>query len=284
MGQRPEVPPDTYARQLTLPGFGHTAQQRLSETTVLIAGVGGLGGAAATYLAAAGVGRLVLIHPGSLEEADLNRQTLMTPSELGQPRVTCAADTLRRHHPEVAVVAVAEPVTTGTLPYLMQTDVVVDARHNFPERLLLNQLCVQLGIPLVEAAMNGAEGQLSVVRPGRTACLACRCGDGDPAWEPLGFPVLGAVAGTVGCLAATEAIKVATGWGEPLDGRLLAFDLENMIFQMLPVTRDPACPVCSASHSAAGTDKATTRPALTGVSASHAERPIPRATVPSARP
>jgi molybdopterin/thiamine biosynthesis adenylyltransferase len=123
--------------------------------------------------------------------------------------------------------------------------VVVDARHNFPERLLLNRLCVQLGVPMVEAAMNGAEGQVSVVRPGETACLACRCGDGDPDWEPLAFPVLGAVAGTVGCLAAIEAIKVVTGWGEPLDDRLLTLDLQRMIFQTLPITRDPACPVCA---------------------------------------
>ena len=240
---------ETYARQLSLPGFGVADQRRLAESTVLVAGVGGLGGATATYLAAAGVGRLVLFHPGRLERADLNRQTLMTPSWLGRLRVHCAEATLRRHYPDVEVVGVPEPITAEqTSPFLMQADVVVDARHNFPERLLLNRLCVQLGVPMVEAAMNGAEGQVSVVRPGETACLACRCGDGDPEWEPLGFPVLGAVSGTVGCLAAIEAIKVVTGWGEPLDDRLLALDLERMIFQTLPVARDPACPVCAESH------------------------------------
>lgn len=240
---------ETYARQLSLPGFGAAEQRRLAESTVLVAGVGGLGGATVTYLAAAGVGRLVLFHPGRLERADLNRQTLMTPSWLGRLRVHCAEATLRRHYPDVEVVGVPEPITAEqTSPFLMQADVVVDARHNFPERLLLNRLCVQLGVPMVEAAMNGAEGQVSVVRPGETACLACRCGDGDPEWEPLGFPVLGAVSGTVGCLAAIEAIKVVTGWGEPLDDRLLALDLERMIFQTLPVARDPACPVCAESH------------------------------------
>lgn len=243
------IPDETYARQLSMPGFGVAAQQRLAESTVLIAGVGGLGGAAATYLAAAGVGRLVLFHPGPLERPDLNRQTLMTPSWIGHPRVDCAEATLRRHYPDVEVVAVPEPITAHqTAPFLMQADVAVDARHNFPERLLLNRLCVQLGVPMVEAAMNGAEGQVSVVRPGRTACLACRCGDGDPEWKPLGFPVLGAVAGMVGCLAAMEAIKVVTGWGEPLEDRFLAFDLEHMTFQTLPVTRDPNCPVCAWSH------------------------------------
>jgi molybdopterin-synthase adenylyltransferase len=255
------VPPENYARQLTLPGFGVAAQRRLAESTVLVAGVGGLGGASATYLAAAGVGRLVLFHPGRLERADLNRQTLMTPSGLGQLRVECAEATLARHYPEVVVVAVPEPITAEqTSPFLVQADVVVDARHNFPERLLLNRLCVQLGVPMVEAAMNGAEGQVSVVRPGETACLACRCGDGDPQWEPMGFPVLGAVSGTVGCLAAIEAIKVVTGWGEPLGDRLLTLDLEHMIFQTLPVTRDPACPVCSGSYPTPETGTAQLRP------------------------
>jgi len=160
-----------------------------------------------------------------------------------------------------AVVAVPEPITADqTSPFLVQADVVVDARHNFPERLLLNRLCVQLGVPMVEAAMNGAEGQVSVVRPGQTACLACRCGDGDPEWEPLEFPVLGAVAGRVGCLAAIEAIKVVTGWGKPLDDRLLTLDLEHMIFQTLPITRDPACPVCAGSYPTPATGTAQSRP------------------------
>ena len=243
------APVGTYARQLSLPGFGAAEQRRLAESTVLVAGVGGLGGATATYLAAAGVGRLILFHPGRLERADLNRQTLMTPSWLGRLRVHCAEATLRRHYPDAEVVSVAEAITADrTLPFLLQADVVVDARHNFPERLLLNRLCVHLGVPMVEAAMNGAEGQVSVVRPGETACLACRCGEGDPDWEPLGFPVLGAVSGTVGALAAIEAIKVMTGWGEPLDDRLLSLDLERMTFQTLPVARDPACPVCAGGH------------------------------------
>jgi molybdopterin/thiamine biosynthesis adenylyltransferase len=236
----------TYARQLSLPGFGEAEQRRLAGSTVLIAGIGGVGGAAATYLAAAGVGRLVLFHPGPLEQPDLNRQTLMTPAWLGESRVDCAAETLARHYPGVSVVAVPEPITAElTSPFLVGADVVVDARHNFPERLLLNRLCVQLGVPMVEAAMSGAEGQVSVVQPGQTACLACRCGTGDPTWEPLGFPVLGAAAGMVGCLAAMEAVKMITGWGEPLHDRFLAFDLKHMIFHLLPVARDPDCEVCA---------------------------------------
>jgi molybdate transport system substrate-binding protein len=161
----------------------------------------------------------------------------------------------------------------------------VDARHNFPERLLLNRLCVEVKVPMVEAAMNGAEGQVSVVRPGQTACLACRYGDGDPGWEPLGFSVLGAVSGTVGCLAAIEAIKIVTGWGDPLGDRLLTLDLEHMLFQTLRTNRDPSCPVCAkirptpatrtapAAAEPAGTRAATTK--------THASRSLEQMTCQS---
>ena len=179
-------------------------------------------------------------------------------------RGACGADTRWGAARAGGVVPGPEPVTADrTWPFLAQAGVVVDARHNFPERLLLNRLCVQLVVPMVEAAMSGAGGQVSVVRPGETACLECWCGDGDPEWEPLGFPVLGAVSGTVGCLAAIEAIKVVTGWGQPLDGRLLSLDLEYMSFQTLRVARDPACPACADAHpiSATGTAPAVGEPA-----------------------
>ena len=133
---------ETYARQLSLPGFGMAAQRRLAESNVLIAGVGGLGGAAATYLAAAGVGRLVLFHPGELERPDLNRQTLMTPSALGRLRVDCAADTLRRHYPDVTVAAVPSPITAApTRPFPAPADRVGSPPPNFPAPRLLPPPC-----------------------------------------------------------------------------------------------------------------------------------------------
>lgn len=236
-----------FERQVSLPGFGWEGQRRLRGATALVAGVGGLGGAAALYLAAAGIGRLVLFHPGSLELPDLNRQTLMRPEWLGRERATCARETLRGLYPDVEVVAVPEPVRPdNALTWLRQADVALDCRHNFGERFLLNRLCVETEVPLVEAAMNAGEGYVTVVRPGLTPCLRCLFPEGDPAWDPLGFPVLGAVAGTVGCLAALEAIKLVTGWGEPLCGRLLVVDLERGSARTLAARRDPACPVCGA--------------------------------------
>ncbi|MBE3203881.1 HesA/MoeB/ThiF family protein [Frankia sp. CH37] len=238
--------PGLFDRQLGIPGFGPQAQERLSRATVLVAGIGGLGGAAATYLAAAGVGRLVLVHPGVLEEPDLNRQTLMRPEWIGRSRVACAEQTLRAHHPGVEIVGYDREL--ADLPELGQlvaaADVVVDARHNFPDRYRLNDLCVATGTPAVIAAMNATEGNVLVVEPG-TPCLRCVFSEGDPTWEPLGFTVLGAVSGLAGCLAAMESIKIIARFGEPASGRLLQYDLWDMDFRSMRVRSDPTCPSCA---------------------------------------
>ncbi|MCK9929172.1 HesA/MoeB/ThiF family protein [Frankia sp. Mgl5] len=245
--------PGRYDRQLDLPGFGPAAQERLRGATVLVAGVGGVGGAAATYLAAAGVGRLVLVHPGALEEPDLNRQTLMRPEWIGGSRVACAEQTLRAHHPGVEIVAIDRELSQ--LPELGRlvagVDVVVDARHNFPDRYLLNDACVATRTPAVVAAMNATEGNLLVVQPG-SPCLRCVFTEGDPSWQPLGFTVLGAVSGMVGCLAATEAIKIISGFGEPAAGKLLQFDLWDLDFRVLRARRDPHCPSCGGQRPGSG--------------------------------
>jgi molybdopterin/thiamine biosynthesis adenylyltransferase len=239
-----------FDRQLGVPGIGPAEQTRLRESCVLVAGVGGVGGAAATYLAAAGVGRLVLVHPGELEEPDLNRQTLMEPGDVGSSRVHAAARTLRRHDPEVDVVAHDCPLADPRLPRLIAAaDVVVDARHNFPERYLLNRLCRAHGVPEVVAAMDGAQLQLMTSVSGGP-CWRCLFPDGDPQWQPLGFRVLGAVAGTVGCLAATEVTKLLAGAGTTLRGRLLFGDLWAMDFRTVGVTRRPGCSDCSGAGDA----------------------------------
>lgn len=233
-----------FDRQLSIPGFGADQQQRLRNASALIAGIGGVGGAAATYLAAAGIGRLILVHPGALEEPDLNRQTLMRPEWVGAPRVDCAARTLGKHYRDVEIEPYPWHLDDPRLPALaVEADVVVDARHNFPERYLLNRLCVQANVPLVVAAMNSTEGFVLTVEPG-SPCLRCVFPEGDPSWQPLGFPVLGAVAGTAGCLAAMEVVKVVARFGKPATGQLVHFDLWDMDFRTLRAHRDPGCPDC----------------------------------------
>ncbi len=261
---------DRFERQLTIPGFGPAQQRRLRGATVLVAGVGGVGGAAATYLAATGVGRLLLVHPGALETPDLNRQTLMRPELVGSSRVECAARTLREHYPDVDIEAYPWPIAHPALPDLVvRADVVVDGRHNFPERYRINQMCVAEEIRLIVAAMNATEGLLLTVQPG-SPCLRCVFREGDPSWQPHGFPVLGAVAGTVGCLAAMEAVKLITGLGEPVTGRILHFDLLEMEFRALRAHRDPYCPDCSLSanaRSAARPSGTSSPPVLAGSAA-----------------
>jgi molybdopterin/thiamine biosynthesis adenylyltransferase len=121
--------------------------------------------------------------------------------------------------------------------------IALDARPNFPERRALNAACVRQGLPMIEAAMNGMEAYLTTFIPGKTPCLHCLYPE-DPEWEELGFPVLGAVSGSLGCLMAIEAIKVLTGYGKPLANRMLIYDTGDMRFQNVAIRRDPACSVC----------------------------------------
>ncbi|MBI5406442.1 MAG: HesA/MoeB/ThiF family protein [Nitrospirae bacterium] len=232
-----------YRRQLLLKGIGPEGQEKLRRATVLVAGVGGLGGAVALYLAA-GVGRLVLVHAGPIDLPDLNRQILMTDAGIGRSRVHVARETLHRFNPEVRVDVVDDRSHEGNISDLLQeADLSVSCRYNFEERDLLNRASVTSGKPVVEAAMYGMEFYLTTLIPGATPCLRCIYPE-FPSWDPLGFPVLGAVSGTLGCLAAAEAVKLITGMGQPLRGTLLYGDLSDMTFRKFRVKRQPGCFVC----------------------------------------
>lgn len=235
---------ERYRRQLSLPAMSEAAQERLAAATVLVAGVGGLGGTVAIYLAAAGVGRLILYHDGSLTRSNLNRQILMEAAGVGRPRVSMAAAAIRRFNPDCRVEERPTTVFAPTLAGdLAAADVAVDARHNFPERRHLARLAWEAGKPLVEAAMSGMEATLTVLMPGFTPCLDCLYPE-DPAWDPMGFPVLGAVSGALGALAALETVKLLADLPHPLLGDLLYADLSTLDFRRLPVYRSPSCQGC----------------------------------------
>ena len=235
---------DRYRRQMQLPGFGQKSQARLKATTALVTGVGGLGGTAALYLAAAGVGRLILVRGGDLLREDMNRQILMTDDWVGKPRVFKAQQTLAAFNPDIQVDAVCDYVTAETIDGLVQqADIALDCAFDFKERDLLNAACVRSRKPMVEAAMNAMEAYLITVVPGETACLSCLFPE-KPEWDRWGFGVLGAVSGTLACLAALEAIKLVTGLGEPLTGQLLTMDLARAEFAKRRAYHDPDCPVC----------------------------------------
>jgi molybdopterin/thiamine biosynthesis adenylyltransferase len=235
---------ERYRRQIQLPGFGETAQQKLKASTALVTGVGGLGGTAALYLAVAGIGKLILVRGGELRLDDMNRQILMTDDWVGQPRVFKAKETLAQINPDVEIEVINDYVTPENVDSLVQqSDIALDCPHNFTERDLLNEACVRWLKPMVEAAMNGMEAYLTTIMPGETGCLSCLFPE-KPEWDRRAFGVLGAVSGTLACLTALEAIKVLTNWDLPLFSQLLTMDLSRLDFAKHHTYRDLNCPVC----------------------------------------
>ncbi len=233
-----------YEWQLWVAGFGEAGQQRLKGATVLVSRCGGVGGAVALELAAAGVGRIILAHAGNLKPSDLNRQILMTQDWLGRTRVECAAERLRALNPRLDVVAIPENISEVNAARLVgQADVVADCAPLFEERFLMNREAVRQRKPMVECAMYELEAQIMSIVPGQTPCLACVCPEAPADWRRQ-FPVFGAVAGMAGCLGAMEVIKLLTGLGEPLRNRILTCDLRTMSFRTLSTKRRLDCPVC----------------------------------------
>lgn len=237
---------ERYKRQLMLHGFTDEHQERLRNATVLVAGIGGLGGTAALYLAAAGIGRMVLVHRGELTLSNMNRQVLMSEDWIGRSRVIMGKKRIIEINSSVHVDIHDKSISEDNIDIFLEgANIALSARPNFKERRILNKACVENGIPMVEAAMNGMEAYMFNVLPGVTPCLNCVYPSDDPAWQELGFPVLGAVSGALGCLMAIEAIKILTGFGKPLFSKMLTFNLLDMHFRTLNIHRNKNCSVCS---------------------------------------
>ncbi|MDC0273860.1 MAG: HesA/MoeB/ThiF family protein [Planctomycetaceae bacterium] len=233
-----------YEWQLWTPEFGEEGQRKLKAATVLVSRVGGVGGTVAYYLAAAGVGNIVLAHAGNVKPSDLNRQLLMTTDWLGKPRVESAVRRLNELNPHVNIVPVAENMSDQNADKLIrEVDVVVDAAPLFCERFAMNQAAVDHRKPLIEAAMFDFEAQLTTIIPGKTPCVKCLWPENPPEWKRE-FPVFGPVSGTVAAMAAVEVIKLLTGIGDLMTNRMLRIDLRTMKFRELPIAKNPACSVC----------------------------------------
>lgn len=238
-----------YEWQMWVPGFGDKGQRKLKGASVLISRVGGLGGMVAHQLAAAGVGRLVLAHAGSLKPSDLNRQLLQRHDRIGQPRIETIVHRLRELNPRLDIIGVAENVSETNADRLVaQADIVVDAAPLFEERYALNAAIIAANKPMVECAMYSFEAHVTTILPGQTACLRCLYPEKPPHWKRE-FPVIGAVSGTAGSLGAVEVIKLITGLGKPLAGALLVMDLGSMHFRRLRTKRQPDCPTCGGKTS-----------------------------------
>lgn len=239
---------ERYRRQLMLNGFTVEHQKRLKSSTALIAGIGGLGGTAALYLAVAGIGRLVLAHSGNATVSNMNRQILMKDDSIGKPRVLQAKKTIKGINPDVRIDLFNERISLENSEKLLSgVHIALSARPNFQERRTLNQVCVEKGVPMVEAAMNGMEGYLFNVIPRVASCIHCVYPEDDPAWEEMGFPVLGAVSGMLGCMMAVEAIKLLTGYGRPLLSQMLVFNTIDMEFKKVNIPKNERCEVCGSA-------------------------------------
>jgi molybdopterin/thiamine biosynthesis adenylyltransferase len=233
-----------YARQIGPGVLTKEGQTRLKNAAALVSRTGGMGGPAALCLAMGGIGRLIIAHGGKLISPDLNRQVLGSERVLGEPRAPHFADYLRSMSRYVTVEAIDhEPDDEEALQLARQVDVVLSCPPTFEERLRLNRAAVEAGVPLVDAAQWGMTGTLIVVDPGRTACLQCVYPQ-EPQFEEM-FPVVGAISSAIGSLAALEAIKIISGSGKPIFGRLWMIDSYQGHSSMVELQRDPHCACCA---------------------------------------
>ncbi|HAJ02635.1 MULTISPECIES: HesA/MoeB/ThiF family protein [unclassified Brevundimonas] len=236
---------ERYARHLVLADVGGPGQQRLKAARVLIVGMGGVGGPAALYLAAAGVGILGLVDDDTVSLSNLQRQIQFETADIGRPKVEVAARRLTALNPHVEVRTFAERLSADTAhARITGWDLVIDGTDDFATRMAVNAACITAGVPLVSGALGAWSGQVAVFK-GRP-CYRCLVPDVPPDAETCArVGVVGALAGLVGSMTALETLKRLTGAGEPLTGRLWIHDALTGQTRTVRIAADPACPVCS---------------------------------------
>ena len=237
-----------YSRQIMLPEGEVAGQDKLLAATALVAGLGGLGSPVARYLAAAGVGRLILTDHDQVDLSNLQRQIVHNQKNLGQPKVVSAAETLRGINPDLTLELIPERLEGAPLrATVARSTVVVDATDNFEARYALNEACIAEGVPLVSGAAIRWEGQVAVFDPRDpdSPCYRCLYAEGDD--QALNCSENGVIAplvGIIGTCQAMETIKLLTGVGDSLTGFILYFDAKRMEWRKLRLPKTPDCPVC----------------------------------------
>jgi len=238
-----------YSRQILMPRFDIAGQERLKSARVLVVGAGGLGCPVGLYLGAAGVGQLSLVDDDNIELANLQRQIGFEQNQLGESKAESLAGRIRRINPLVSVTALNQRLEGEELArQVEETSLVVDCSDNFSTRFALNRACVAAKVPLISGAAIRGEGQLSVFdsRQQSSPCYHClypEQGNEDLTCSEAG--VIAPLVGMIGSAQAMEAIKVISGVGTPLVGRLLILDAWEMQWREMKLVRDPSCPVCS---------------------------------------
>ena len=241
-----------FSRQIMLPTMDVAGQQELVDATVLIVGMGGLGCPAAMYLSAAGVGHLVIADDDTVEITNLQRQIAHEQSNLGESKVSSAEATLKGLNPDVRITQIKNRLEGDLLEQaVVSADVVVDASDNFNTRFAVNQSCLKNKKPLVSGAAIRMEGQVAVFDSENPEspcyqCLYSECDDDDASCSQNG--VMAPLVGIIGSVQAMETIKLITGIGNSLVGRLLLLDAATMQWREMKLPRDPSCPACGGSN------------------------------------
>jgi adenylyltransferase/sulfurtransferase len=239
-----------YDRQIMIPGWGQHGQTKLKSATIVVAGSGGLGSPSSLYLAAAGVGHLIIVDKDVFELSNLNRQILGWQNDIGRKKAEAAAEKLQAINPDIQITPrVMEISQDNVVELLEKADLVVDAMDNWTTRFLLNKTCVDLNIPFIHAGVFGLYGQIMTIIPHKGPCLRCLLPETPK--DVRKFPVLGATPGLFAMMQVMEALKIVVGIGESLTVKMLLFDGSNMTVTRINVSRRSDCPVCVSPKKAA---------------------------------
>jgi len=238
-----------YSRHILLPEVGGKGQKKIANAKIFIVGAGGLGSPAALYLAAAGVGTIGLIDGDVVDLSNLQRQVIHHTADVARPKIDSAREKIAALNPDVRVVAFYERLTAANaLDLVKDFDLIIDGTDNFPTKFLVNDTAILARKPLIHGGILRFTGQVMTILPGTSACYRCLFKAPPPAGlvpscQEAG--VLGALAGIIGSIQATEALKLVLGVGRPLADRLLTYDALTTRFRDVPLRRNPNCPVCS---------------------------------------
>ncbi|MFO1242299.1 MAG: molybdopterin-synthase adenylyltransferase MoeB [Rickettsiales bacterium] len=239
-----------YARHLLIPEIGEEGQQKLSDASVLVIGAGGLGAAAMSYLAAAGIGRLGIVDHDHVELSNLNRQIIHESGDIGRKKVESAADRISEINPCCRVETYAEKLDEKNVARILNSwNLVLDGSDNFPTRFAVNSACHAGRVPLISGAVRGLKGQITTFKSYLGAghpCYRCLVPELPPNRNDCAEGgILGPIVGVVGSLMAVEAIKEVIGTGQTLGGRLLRYDALKQSWKESRLAKDPECPVCA---------------------------------------
>lgn len=234
-----------YHRQMLMEGWGEDTQKKLKDSTVFVAGAGGLGSPVSIYLSVAGVGHLRICDFDSPDWSNLNRQILHDHTRIGVNKAVSAKMTIEKINPEIQVTSFTDKIVAENVDALVgDADIIMDCMDNFPTRYLLNEAAMRKKIPLVYGSIWGMDGRLSFIHSPETPCLRCLFPEAPPSEV---FPVLGTTPGVIGSLQALEAIKYLTGIGTTIKGKLLVWDGARTGFKTFRAMKDPDCVSCGGS-------------------------------------